>query len=377
MSRVFFKSSVKVLDKILKLNSRKLIDRTNRLVIVPFPYFCNARAFCTEQKPKKDLKHAVTSLIVPESLQDEDQVNEETEARLAREAAWRKMKYTLIFMGISFFCFGSYLILEFGKPPVAGDGTIMRDEFSSMPTWMQYLYRTLREVDYYKRLIKEPSREKLLPDELMYPYFQPKYTLVLELTDVLVHPDWTYQTGWRFKKRPGIDHFLDTLSGSYEIVVYTAEQGMTVFPIIEALDPKNLITYKLVRDATHFVDGHHVKNLDKLNRNLKKVIVVDWNQDSVKFHPENMFHISRWTGNDDDTTLIDLTAFLMTVANSEVEDVRDVLNYYNQFDDGLAAFREKQRFLLEQQEAEEKIKTQENPLTARNWTPKLLNKPIV
>lgn len=52
-------------------------------------------------------------------------------------------------------------------------------------------------------MIKEPSRDKLLPDPPGAPYYQPPYTLVLELTDVLVHPDWTYRTGWRFKKRPG------------------------------------------------------------------------------------------------------------------------------------------------------------------------------
>jgi hypothetical protein len=40
-------------------------------------------------------------------------------------------------------------------------------------------------------MIREPSREKLLPDPVPYPYIQPPYTLVLELTDVLVHPDWT------------------------------------------------------------------------------------------------------------------------------------------------------------------------------------------
>lgn len=45
-------------------------------------------------------------------------------------------------------------------------------------------------------MIKEPSREKLLPDPVPYPYQQP-YTLVLEFKDVLVHPDWSYQTGWR------------------------------------------------------------------------------------------------------------------------------------------------------------------------------------
>lgn len=47
-----------------------------------------------------------------------------------------------------------------------------------------------------QQMIKEPSREKLLPDPLPSPY-QPTFTLVLEFTDVLVHPDWSYQTGWR------------------------------------------------------------------------------------------------------------------------------------------------------------------------------------
>lgn len=40
-------------------------------------------------------------------------------------------------------------------------------------------------------MIKEPSRDKLLPDPLTYPYIQPPYTLVLEMTDLLVHPEWT------------------------------------------------------------------------------------------------------------------------------------------------------------------------------------------
>lgn len=47
--------------------------------------------------------------------------------------------------------------------------------------------------------------------------------------------------------------------------------GMTVFPIMEALDPKSVISYKLVRDATHFTNGKHLKDLDRLNRDLSKV----------------------------------------------------------------------------------------------------------
>lgn len=66
----------------------------------------------------------------------------------------------------------------------------------------------------------------------------------------------------------------------------------------------------LFRDSTDFIDGHHVKNLDWLNRDLSKVIVVDWNPESVKLHPDNALVISRWKGNDDDQTLSDLASFL-------------------------------------------------------------------
>lgn len=166
----------------------------------------------------------------------------------------------------------------------------------------------------------------------------------------MAHPDWTYKTGWRFKKRPGLDFMLENLVGLYEIVVYTAEPGMTIFPILEAIDQKNLISYKLVRDSTHFVDGHHVKNLDKLNRDLKKVIVIDWDSNSVKFHPENHFNLLKWNGNDDDVTLINLTSFLKTIAQAEIDDVRDVLRYYKQFKDPLMEFRNKQKEYFERKE---------------------------
>ncbi len=40
-------------------------------------------------------------------------------------------------------------------------------------------------------MIRDLSRDKLLPDPLKEPYYQPPYTLILEMTGVLVHPDWT------------------------------------------------------------------------------------------------------------------------------------------------------------------------------------------
>lgn len=179
--------------------------------------------------------------------------------------------YSFAVFGGSGIALAIWAVYEFGKPEVDAEGQIIEDEFSKSPVVQQYLQRMWKSMNYYQKMIQEPSRDKLLPDPLKPPYIQPPYTLVLEMKDVLVHPDWTYQTGWRFKKRPGVDVFLQECAKHFEIVVFTAEQGMTVFPILDALDPNGYIMYRLVRDATHFIDGHHVKNLENLNRDLKKV----------------------------------------------------------------------------------------------------------
>ncbi|XP_049791052.1 mitochondrial import inner membrane translocase subunit TIM50-C-like [Schistocerca nitens] len=302
---------------------------------------------------------------------DKTETDEDTKKR---EASWKAMKYGFIAFGVSFGFLGSYAIYELGSPETDEQGNVVEDEFSSMPLPIQYLRRTWRQMNYFKKLIREPSREKLLPDPLTYPYQQPPYTLVLEMKDVLVHPDWTYKTGWRFKKRPGVDQFLEQVSFPlFEVVIFTAEQGMTVFPILDALDPNGYIMYRLVRDATHFVDGHHVKNLDCLNRDLSKVIVVDWDGESVKFHKRNTLILPRWKGNDDDKTLLDLAAFLRTIALAKVEDVRDVLDYYHQFDDPIEAFKENQRKLLEQMEEQKKQEEKNrNSALTKNWVSSLV-----
>ncbi|KAK0161852.1 hypothetical protein PV327_008259 [Microctonus hyperodae] len=297
--------------------------------------------------------------------------NEDEEDRKQREQSWKMMKISFIIFGVSLGAMGGMFIYDISRPVYDENGDLVEDEFSHLPFFQQLWKRLYRELTYYKKLVQEPSREKLLPDPLKYPYIQPPYTLVLEMTDVLVHPDWTYQTGWRFKKRPGVDQFLEALAPpQFEIVIYTAESGMSAFPILDSLDPNGYIMYRLVRDATRFVDGHHVKDLDAINRDLKKVIVVDWNANSVKFHPDNALKLPRWNGNDDDTTLYDLAAFLKTIHATSVDDVRDVLSYYRQFDNPLEVFRENQRKLLLQMQEDESQKEQQSnskPLTSK-WS---------
>jgi mitochondrial import inner membrane translocase subunit TIM50 len=138
--------------------------------------------------------------------------------------------------------FGGYSLYELAQPELDADGKPIADEFSDLAPFEQYKNRILKSFNYYQKFVQEPSYDKL-------PYIQPKYTLVLEMKDVLVHPDWTYATGWRFKKRPGVDQFLEQLGRLFEVVVYTADHGLTVFPVLDALDPNGFIMYRLVRDG--------------------------------------------------------------------------------------------------------------------------------
>lgn len=87
----------------------------------------------------------------------------------------------------------------------------------------------------------------------------------------------------------------------------------TAYPLIEALDPNGYIMYKLFRDATRYEDGHHHKDLDCINRDLSKVIVIDWNSKSVKSHSRNALRIKEWKGEDGDRTLFDLALLLKSM----------------------------------------------------------------
>ena len=73
---------------------------------------------------------------------------------------------------------------------------------------------------------------------------------------------------------------------NFELVIFTTENGMTFDPIVNGLDPElQHIMYRLYRDATRYVNGHHTKDLSAINRDLKKVIYIyrgDLNTDHLK-----------------------------------------------------------------------------------------------
>lgn len=63
--------------------------------------------------------------------------------------------------------------------------------------------------------------------------------------------------------------------------------------------------------ASRVIDEFHVmQDLSCLNRDLSRVIMVDWSAEACSLQPSNALRLPKWDGSDDDRTLIDLAQFL-------------------------------------------------------------------
>lgn len=219
------------------------------------------------------------------------------------------------------------------KPPVFDD--LSFDKFQpqlksaalTVPAKMAELYLDLRSaIEEHVRGFTEPLSEALLPD--LHPQEQHVFTLVLDLNETLLYSDWKRDRGWRTFKRPGVDDFLEHLAQFYEIIVYSDQQSMYVDPIVDRLDGKHCIRYRLSRAATRYQDGKHYRDLSKLNRDPSRILYVSGNALESCLQPENCVPVKPWKCEADDTALVDLIPFLEYVALHRPADIRPVLESY-------------------------------------------------
>lgn len=199
---------------------------------------------------------------------------------------------------------------------------------------------------------KEPAFQTLLPEPYRGPNAKP-YTLVIDLDRFLVCHIWDPEMGrWRIAKRPGVDLFLFYMAHMYEVVVYSKLSQFDGEAIMEKLDPLRLVTFRLYRFATSYENGQYKKDLDRLNRDLSKVVVMG-HDSSYLDHPDNFVQVTPWDGNDQDMTLLNSIDFLETLATSELPDLRTAIRAYRSegYSDVLTEFDNRQRDAYESMRA--------------------------
>uniref|UniRef100_A0A2K6NF95 Mitochondrial import inner membrane translocase subunit TIM50 n=1 Tax=Rhinopithecus roxellana TaxID=61622 RepID=A0A2K6NF95_RHIRO len=117
------------------------------------------------------------------------------------------------------------------------------------------------------------------------------------------------------------------------------------------------------------------QDISCLNRDPARVVVVDCKKEAFRLQPYNGVALQPWDGNSDDRVLLYLSAFLKTIALNGVEDVQTVLEHYALEDDPLAAFKQRQSRLQQEEEqrlAELSKSNKQNlflgSLTSRLWS---------
>ncbi|KRX06117.1 HAD-like domain [Pseudocohnilembus persalinus] len=131
-----------------------------------------------------------------------------------------------------------------------------------------------------------------------------KYTVVLDMDETLIHYFEKGENSY-FKVRPFCDIFLQEMSEMYELVIFTAGISQYANWVMDTIDPKGYVKYRLYRQHCIQTNNFSYKDLNKLGRNLKRTIIVDNVKDNFRLHKQNGIEITSWFSDTKDTALKD------------------------------------------------------------------------
>ena len=166
-------------------------------------------------------------------------------------------------------------------------------------------------------------------NKLKVPFLKPinpkyKYTLVLDLDETLIHYKPIENIEY-IQIRPGAEDFIKELSDFYEIIIFTASLKRYADLVIKGIDIDNKISGRLYREHTMKIGNSNIKDLNKLGRDLKKVIIIENSPENYNLQPKNGINVIDFDGNEYDDILYYLKNDLIKLAKLEPEDVRNYL----------------------------------------------------
>jgi Dullard-like phosphatase family protein len=148
------------------------------------------------------------------------------------------------------------------------------------------------------------------------------YTLILDMDETLIH-NITTNNGNLFFMRPGVKQFLEILSKTYEIIIFTASVRDYADNILNIIDPgKTLIQHRLYRQHCTQDGTNSYKDLSKIGRDITKTLIIDNIADNFKLQKENGLYIKTWEDDLSDMQLIGILDLLLHITEVGYEDIR-------------------------------------------------------
>ncbi|KAJ9586208.1 hypothetical protein L9F63_020148, partial [Diploptera punctata] len=215
------------------------------------------------------------------------------------------------FLRSLFCCFSRPPNSKGSKLSASGDGRVSPPLSRGSP---RYLLPSVRHQDMHKKCMVIDLDETLVHSSFK-PISNADFVVPVEI-DGTVHQVYVL-------KRPYVDEFLQRMGELYECVLFTASLAKYADPVADLLDRWGVFRSRLFRESCVFHRGNYVKDLNKLGRDLQKVVIVDNSPASYIFHPDNAVPVASWFDDMTDSELLDLIPFFEKL--SKVENVYTVL----------------------------------------------------
>ena len=219
------------------------------------------------------------------------------------------------------------------------------DIITQMKPYLNNINSILNPPNPHQVSLTPFNHSKILPNEFLLPKksseFSNKKTLILDLDETLVHSSFTpFENndivlnvdfdGMIYDiyvlVRPGAEYFIKNISKYYELVIFTASLSNYASPLLDILDKEDNIKYRLYRENCTFMNGIYIKDLKKLNRNLKDLVIVDNSPLAYTLDIDNGLPIKTWYEDKNDIELFKISGILEFLAKTG-----DVRNYIRKF----------------------------------------------
>ena len=123
--------------------------------------------------------------------------------------------------------------------------------------------------------------------------------------------------------RPHVEEFLQRMSKKFELVIFTASISKYANPLLNTIDRMGYVPFRLYREHCTLINTTFVKDLTRLGRELKDIIILDNNPSAYSLNPYNGFPIKSWFEDKNDDELLKIIPILEFL--SYVPDVRDYI----------------------------------------------------
>ena len=135
--------------------------------------------------------------------------------------------------------------------------------------------------------------------------------------------------------RPFLHEFLSKMKKIYELILFSYETQEYVDPILDLIEKKEkYFEYRLYKEHTKFNGKDYIKDLSKLGRDLRRIIIIDNIPQSFKLQKNNGICIKPFFGDvvSDRNTLKFLGSILEKIRydSDESNDIRESLRKQQQ-----------------------------------------------